>query len=52
MALKADSMDVDLASAVQEDMTSMLKEERALREKINRMVSSSLMPLFFFFISA
>ncbi|XP_072238498.1 lysine (K)-specific demethylase 5Ba isoform X2 [Leuresthes tenuis] len=37
MALKADSMDVDLASAVQEDMTSMLKEERVLREKINRM---------------
>ncbi|KAM4587202.1 lysine (K)-specific demethylase 5Ba isoform 1-T1 [Odontesthes bonariensis] len=37
MALKTDSMDVDLASAVQEDMASMLKEERALREKINRM---------------
>uniref|UniRef100_A0A3B4Z210 [histone H3]-trimethyl-L-lysine(4) demethylase n=1 Tax=Stegastes partitus TaxID=144197 RepID=A0A3B4Z210_9TELE len=38
MALKADMMDVDLASAVQKEMTMMLREEKELREKIDRMV--------------
>uniref|UniRef100_A0A1A8LDR3 [histone H3]-trimethyl-L-lysine(4) demethylase n=1 Tax=Nothobranchius pienaari TaxID=704102 RepID=A0A1A8LDR3_9TELE len=35
MAFKADTMDVDLASALLEDMTSMIKEEEELRQKIN-----------------
>ncbi|XP_041836282.1 lysine (K)-specific demethylase 5Ba [Melanotaenia boesemani] len=37
MALKADSVDVDLASAVLGEMTAMIEEERELREKINKM---------------
>ncbi|XP_023142903.1 lysine (K)-specific demethylase 5Ba isoform X1 [Amphiprion ocellaris] len=37
MALKADMMDVDLASAVQKEMTIMIDEEKGLREKINKM---------------
>lgn len=41
MAFKADMMDVDLASAVQKEMTVMVQGEEKLREKINRMVSSS-----------
>uniref|UniRef100_A0A8C6L6W4 [histone H3]-trimethyl-L-lysine(4) demethylase n=1 Tax=Nothobranchius furzeri TaxID=105023 RepID=A0A8C6L6W4_NOTFU len=36
MAFKADTMDVDLASALLEDMTSMIKEEEELRQKINK----------------
>ena len=41
MALKAETMDVDLASAVQREGTVMIQEEEKLREKINKMVSSS-----------
>lgn len=41
MAIKADTMSVDLASAVQKDMTVMVQEEEKLRQKINKMVSSS-----------
>uniref|UniRef100_A0A3Q3AZ20 [histone H3]-trimethyl-L-lysine(4) demethylase n=1 Tax=Kryptolebias marmoratus TaxID=37003 RepID=A0A3Q3AZ20_KRYMA len=37
MALKADTMDVDLASALLEDMTTMVKEEEELRVKIKKM---------------
>uniref|UniRef100_A0A3B4THE0 [histone H3]-trimethyl-L-lysine(4) demethylase n=1 Tax=Seriola dumerili TaxID=41447 RepID=A0A3B4THE0_SERDU len=37
MACKADTMDVDLASAVQKEMTVMVQEEEELREKINKM---------------
>uniref|UniRef100_A0A3B4WMY6 [histone H3]-trimethyl-L-lysine(4) demethylase n=1 Tax=Seriola lalandi dorsalis TaxID=1841481 RepID=A0A3B4WMY6_SERLL len=37
MACKADTMDVDLASAVQKEMTIMVQEEEKLREKINKM---------------
>ncbi|XP_069012318.1 lysine (K)-specific demethylase 5Ba [Embiotoca jacksoni] len=37
MAFKADMMDVDLASAVQGEMSIMLREEKELREKMNRM---------------
>lgn len=41
MACKADTMDVELASAVQKEMTSMIQEEEELREKINKMVKRS-----------
>ncbi|KAE8277211.1 Lysine-specific demethylase 5B [Larimichthys crocea] len=37
MALKADTMSVDLASEVQKDMTIMVREEEKLRHKINKM---------------
>ncbi|XP_061583454.1 lysine (K)-specific demethylase 5Ba [Cololabis saira] len=37
MAFKADTMDLDLASRVQGDMTTMIQEERQLREKIDKM---------------
>ncbi|XP_037346584.2 lysine (K)-specific demethylase 5Ba [Pungitius pungitius] len=37
MANKADTMDVDLASTVQKEMTDMVKEEEQLREKINKL---------------
>lgn len=40
MAFKADTMDVDLASTVHEDMIIMVREERDLREKMKKMVSS------------
>uniref|UniRef100_A0AAQ5ZUN6 [histone H3]-trimethyl-L-lysine(4) demethylase n=1 Tax=Amphiprion ocellaris TaxID=80972 RepID=A0AAQ5ZUN6_AMPOC len=45
MALKADMMDVDLASAVQKEMTIMIDEEKGLREKINKMVNCSVFVL-------
>lgn len=38
MAMKADSLDVVLASAVQKDMQLMIKEERELRDKVRKMV--------------
>lgn len=41
MASKADTMDVDLAAAVQKEMIVMVQEEENLREKINKMVKSS-----------
>ncbi|KAM7422346.1 hypothetical protein PAMA_010418 [Pampus argenteus] len=37
MAFKADTMDVDLASAVQKEMVVMIQEEEALRESVNKM---------------
>ncbi|NP_001002166.2 lysine-specific demethylase 5B-B [Danio rerio] len=37
MAMKADCLDVVLASAVQKDMQLMIKEERELREKVRKM---------------
>uniref|UniRef100_A0A8D3CA95 [histone H3]-trimethyl-L-lysine(4) demethylase n=1 Tax=Scophthalmus maximus TaxID=52904 RepID=A0A8D3CA95_SCOMX len=37
MACKADTMDVDLASAVQKEMTIMVQEEEELRRKINKL---------------
>ncbi|KAG7218162.1 hypothetical protein INR49_007444 [Caranx melampygus] len=37
MAGKADTMDVDLASAVQKEMVLMLQEEEELRQKIKKM---------------
>ncbi|XP_028261559.1 lysine (K)-specific demethylase 5Ba [Parambassis ranga] len=36
MALKAETLDVDLASALQKEITIMIKEENAMLEKINR----------------
>lgn len=41
MACKADSLEIDLASAVQKEMSVMVQEEQELREKVNNMVSSS-----------
>lgn len=41
MASKAETMDVDLAVAVQKDMAIMVQEEEQLREKMNKMVGSS-----------
>lgn len=41
MASKADTMDVDLAAAVQKEMAIMVQEEEQLREKMNKMVGSS-----------
>lgn len=38
MAMKAGSLDVVLASAVQKDMRVMIKEERELRDKVRKMV--------------
>uniref|UniRef100_A0A672LLY6 [histone H3]-trimethyl-L-lysine(4) demethylase n=1 Tax=Sinocyclocheilus grahami TaxID=75366 RepID=A0A672LLY6_SINGR len=38
MAMKADRLDVVLASAVQKDMRLMIKEERELRDKVRKMV--------------
>lgn len=38
MAMKADSLDVVLASAVQKDMQIMIKGERELRDKVRKMV--------------
>ncbi|KAG8002472.1 Lysine-specific demethylase 5B-B [Nibea albiflora] len=37
MALKADTLDVVLASAVHKDMVAMIREEQQLREKIKKM---------------
>uniref|UniRef100_A0A3Q2Z889 [histone H3]-trimethyl-L-lysine(4) demethylase n=1 Tax=Hippocampus comes TaxID=109280 RepID=A0A3Q2Z889_HIPCM len=37
MAFKADTLDVELASAVQKEMDAMVQEEEELREKINKM---------------
>ncbi|TRY57612.1 hypothetical protein DNTS_021047 [Danionella cerebrum] len=37
MAMKAGSLDVVLASAIQKDMQLMIKEERELREKVRKM---------------
>ncbi|KAM4613210.1 lysine (K)-specific demethylase 5Ba isoform 2-T2 [Polymixia lowei] len=37
MAAKAGAMDVELASSLQKDMTTMIQEEEELREKINKM---------------
>ncbi|XP_062314993.1 lysine-specific demethylase 5B-B isoform X1 [Osmerus eperlanus] len=37
MASKANSLDVVLASAVQKDMSTMIREERDLREKVRKM---------------
>ncbi|KAM9859813.1 lysine (K)-specific demethylase 5Ba isoform 2-T2 [Aulostomus maculatus] len=37
MACKADTMDMDLAAAVQKEMTSMIEEEEELRKKISKM---------------
>lgn len=48
MASKADTMDVDLAAAVQKDMAIMVKEEEKLREKINIMVSTSYLLYFLY----
>ena len=42
MASKANSLDVVLASAVQKDMSTMIREERDLREKVRKMVSNTL----------
>lgn len=39
MALKADTMDVDLASALLGDMSTMIKEEEELRVQIKKIVS-------------
>lgn len=38
MALKAETLDVVLASAVHKDMVAMIQEEQKLREKIKKMV--------------
>lgn len=43
MAAKADYMDVDLASAVEKDMSTMVQEEEELREKIIKLVSSPIL---------
>lgn len=51
MACKADTMDVDLASAVQKEMTIMVQEEEELRQKINKLVSSFCQKDLSFFIS-
>lgn len=45
MAFKAETMEVELASACLEDMTSMIQEERELREKISKMVRSLMFRL-------
>lgn len=41
MALKADTLDVVLASAVHKDMVTMIQEEETLRQKLNKMVGLS-----------
>lgn len=41
MALKADTLDVVLASAVHKDMVAMIQEEEKLREKVKKMVGYS-----------
>lgn len=46
MAGKADTMDVELASAVQKEMVLMLQEEEELRQKVKKMVSSYYTLLF------
>lgn len=38
MALKADTLDMVLASAVHKDMVVMIREEQELREKVKKMV--------------
>lgn len=48
MALKADRLDVVLASAVHKDMVAMIQEEEKLRENVKKMVGySSLLYRFF-----
>lgn len=47
MVCKADTIDVDLASAVLKEMIAMVKEEEELREKIKKMVRRSSCELFF-----
>ncbi|KAI4826752.1 hypothetical protein KUCAC02_030185 [Chaenocephalus aceratus] len=44
MACKADTMDVELASAVQKEMTVMVREEEQLRGKIDKMVDYEVLP--------
>lgn len=41
MAAKADSLDLELASAIQRDMSIMIQEEKELREKAYKMVRLS-----------
>uniref|UniRef100_A0A673BA57 [histone H3]-trimethyl-L-lysine(4) demethylase n=1 Tax=Sphaeramia orbicularis TaxID=375764 RepID=A0A673BA57_9TELE len=41
MACKADTMDVDLASVVNKEMTAMVEEEEELRDKVKKMVIST-----------
>lgn len=48
MASKADTMDVDLAAAVQKEMAIMVQDEEQLREKINKMVGSSYLLSFLY----
>ncbi len=38
IATKADSLELELASAVQKDMCTMILEEKMLREKVYKMV--------------
>ena len=45
MVCKADTMDVELASAVQKEMTVMVREEEQLRGKIDKMVRSLCPPI-------
>lgn len=41
MAMKAEKLDVVLASAVHKDMVAMIEEERNLRDKAKKMVGRS-----------
>lgn len=38
MAMKAETLDVVLASAVHKDMVAMIQEEESLREKVKKLV--------------
>lgn len=46
VALKADSLDLELASAIQRDMSIMIQEEKELREKAYKMVRLNYSLLF------
>lgn len=45
MAIKADTIDVNLAATLYEDMVIMIQQEKELREKITKKVSSFILSI-------
>lgn len=45
MAIKADTIDVNLAAILHEDMVIMIQQEKELREKITKKVRSFILSI-------
>lgn len=45
MAIKADTIDVNLAATLHEDMVIMIQQEKELREKITKKVRSFILSI-------